>query len=427
LHDAVTGLPNRAAAEARIGRLLAGESTQPAALLMIGLARLPDVVKSMGHALGDRLMREAGARLQALAGAQPLARAGDAQFLLWLPAAGRAEAINLAFRVRDALGQPFVVGDASLDVAPAVGIALHPQHGAQAAALLQHAEVALFAALGLEDPVSVYSPDEDPNRPERLALMGELRQAIDGNLLEVYYQPRLDLRSGIVTGVEGLVRWPHATRGFVPPDDFVPLAEKSGNVRRLTRWVLASGIAQAQRWRGESRDLRVAVNLSARDLDDRELPQRVLELLGAHGLPPERIMLEVTESAVMGEPDAAIDVLRRLADHGIDIAIDDFGVGQSSLAYLRRLPVHELKIDRSFVRGLGHSAEDRAIVRTIVDLGHRLGFHVTSEGVEDAEALAYLREIGCDHAQGYLIGRPLPSGELERWVDAMPACEAKPA
>ena len=423
LHDAVTGLPNRVAAEARIGRLLAGD-TQPAALLMIGLARLPDVVKSMGHALGDRLMREAGARLQALAGEQPLARAGDAQFLLWLPAAGRAEAINLAFRVRDALGQPFVVEDASIDVAPAIGIALHPQHGAQAAALLQHAEVALFAALGLEDPVSVYSPDEDPNRPERLGLMGELRQAIDGNLLELHYQPRLDLRSGIVTGVEGLVRWPHPVRGFVPPDDFVPLAEKSGNVRRLTRWVLAAGIAQSQRWRGESRDLRVALNLSARDLDDRELPHRVLELLAAHGLPPERIMLEVTESAVMGEPDAAIGVLRRLADHGIDIAIDDFGVGQSSLAYLRRLPVHELKIDRSFVRALGHDAEDRAIVRTIVDLGHRLGFGVTSEGVEDAGALAYLREIGCDHAQGYLIGRPLPASELERWVDAMPAREA---
>jgi diguanylate cyclase (GGDEF)-like protein len=416
-HDAVTGLPNRNAAEARIARAIAVDAT-PAALLMVGLARLPDVVKSMGHAMGDRLMREAGARLQALGGEHPVARASDAAFLLWLPRAGRAEAINLAFRVRDALGQPFHDEDAVIDAAPAVGIALFPDHGDLASALLQHADVALTAALGLEDPVSVYAPEHDPNRPERLALMGELRTAIDDDVLEVHYQPRLDLASGRITGVEGLVRWPHPLRGYVPPDAFVPLAEKSGNVRRLTRWVLATGIAQAQRWRTQARDLRVALNLSARDVDDVDLPRRVAELLAAHGLPPEQIVLEVTESAVMGEPDAAIGVLRRLADQGIDIAIDDFGVGQSSLAYLRRLPVRELKVDRSFVRGLGHDAEDRAIVRAIVDLGHRLGFRVTSEGVEDAAALAYLREIGCDHAQGYLIGRPLPVAELERWVDA---------
>jgi EAL domain-containing protein (putative c-di-GMP-specific phosphodiesterase class I) len=265
--------------------------------------------------------------------------------------------------------------------------------------------------------VSVYAPELDPNRPERLALMGDLRHALDGNALEIHYQPRLDLLTNGIVGCEGLVRWPHPQRGYVPPDDFVPLAEKSGNVRRLTRWVLANGIAQAQRWRTDARELRVALNLSARDLDDADLPRRVGELLAAHGLPPERIVLEVTESAVMGEPDAAIGVLRRLADQGIDIAIDDFGVGQSSLAYLRRLPVRELKVDKSFVRAVGHVAEDQAIVRAIVELGQRLGFRVTAEGVEDAAALDYLRGIGCNHAQGYLIGRPMPVTDFERMLD----------
>jgi diguanylate cyclase (GGDEF)-like protein len=416
-HDATTGLPNRGAAQERIGRLLAADPGAPAALLMIGLARLPDVIKSMGHALGDQLMRDAGARLQALAGERTLARGGDGQFLLWLPGARRSDAINLAFRVRDALGQPFHAGEASLDVAPAVGIALHPDHGRAPGELMQHAEVALFVALGLEDPVSVYAPELDPNRPERLALMGDLRHALDGNALEIHYQPRLDLLTNGIVGCEGLVRWPHPQRGYVPPDDFVPLAEKSGNVRRLTRWVLANGIAQAQRWRTDARELRVALNLSARDLDDADLPRRVGELLAAHGLPPERIVLEVTESAVMGEPDAAIGVLRRLADQGIDIAIDDFGVGQSSLAYLRRLPVRELKVDKSFVRAVGHVAEDQAIVRAIVELGQRLGFRVTAEGVEDAAALDYLRGIGCNHAQGYLIGRPMPVTDFERMLD----------
>lgn len=423
-HDAATGLPNRVAAEAVMQRDLSDHRDHSGALLMVGLARLPDIIKTMGHAISDRLMRDAGERLTRLASGQLVARATDNQLLVWLPAAGRDDAIALANRARDVLGQPYREADLSLDAAPTVGIALHPEHGRQASVLLQHADVALFVALGTEAPFACYDPDTDPHRPERLALMGELREAIDGNALEIHYQPRLKLDSGVIEGAEGLVRWQHPLRGRIAPDEFVPLAEKTGNVRRLTRWILGHGIAQTRHWLDAGRPMRIALNLSARDLDDGELPARIADLLAQHDLPAEHLVLEVTESAVMAEPDAAIQVLRRLAGQGVDIAIDDFGVGQSSLAYLRRLPVRELKIDKSFVRHLGQDAEDQTIVRTIVDLGHRLGFSVTSEGVEDQAALDYLLQIGCDQAQGFYIAKPLPPMQFAQFLDSRKASSA---
>ncbi len=423
-HDAATGLPNRNAAEAAIADDLRSEPSGHGALLMVGLARLPDIVKTLGHAIGDGLMREAGRRLQEAAAGRLVARAADNQLLLWLPRAERSEAINRAVALRDRIGQPYHEHDLTLDAAPAIGIALRPEHGRDADALLRHADVALLAALSQEEPLAVYDPATDPHRPDRLALMGELREAIDGNQLELHYQPKLSFASGRIEGVEGLVRWTHPQRGAIAPDDFVPLAERTGNVRRLTRWILATGIAQARRWQDAGSALRVALNLSARDLTDADLPNRVAELLALHRLPVERLMLEVTESAVMGEPEPSIAVLRRLAEQGLEIAIDDFGVGQSSLAYLRRLPVREIKIDKSFVRNLALDRDDQAIVRAIVDLGHRLGFRVTSEGVEDRAALEFLAEVGCDHAQGYFIARPLSLHALTHFLAQREAAAA---
>jgi diguanylate cyclase (GGDEF)-like protein len=415
-HDAVTGLPHRAAAEAAIQQRRDAAPDAPGALLMIGIARAPDVVKSMGHAIADRLMHDAAERLRRVAADRLAARAAEWQFLVWLPGAARAEAIAVAFALRDALGEPYQEAGMALDLAPAVGIALAPMHGRRADELLRHADVALFAALGAEEPVGVYEAALDPHRPERLALIGELREAIDADQLELMYQPRLDLAQDRIDGGEGLVRWHHPRLGLLAPDLFVPLAESSGNVRRLTRWALAAGVAQAQRWGAAGHALRVAINLSARDLSDADLPRRVAELLAAQDVPPERILLEITESAVMGEASTAIAVLKRLADQGIAVAIDDFGVGQSSLAYLRRLPVRELKIDKSFVQKLAHDADDRLMVRTIVELAHRLGLRVTSEGVEDGATLDYLRQIGCDHAQGYYLARPLPVAEFDAFL-----------
>jgi EAL domain-containing protein (putative c-di-GMP-specific phosphodiesterase class I) len=266
--------------------------------------------------------------------------------------------------------------------------------------------------------VVVYDAATDPHRPERLSLMGDLRDALDHNQLELHFQPKLNLSTGRIDGAEGLVRWPHPRLGNVPPDQFIALAEETGNIRRLTRWALASGIAQAQRWNGGGRTMRVSINVSARDLDDAELPQRITELLALHNVPPSQILLEVTESAVMGKPDAAIRVLRQLADRGIDLAIDDFGVGQSSFAYLRQFPVSELKIDKVFTQRIADAPVDRTIVRSIVELGHHLGYKVTAEGVDKDETLRFLAQVGCDHAQGFLIARALPADSVERMIDS---------
>jgi diguanylate cyclase (GGDEF)-like protein len=405
-HDAATGLPNRVAAEDMIQRDLT--TSTPGALLLIALARLPEIVKTMGHALSDRLMRDAGERIRKAASSALVARATDTEFLVWIRGAEQSEATALAFRLVDALGEPYREADLSIDAAPAVGIALSPQHGGQASTLLQRAEVALFGALGSDEPVIVYDPALDPHRPERLSLMSDLREAIDRDQVQLLYQPKLHLASGRIDGAEGLVRWTHPKLGEITPDAFIPLAEETGNIRRLTRWVLATGLARARIWANSGRTLRLALNLSARDLDDADLPVRVGELLNAYGVPPERLLLEITESAVMVKPGIAIRVLQHLADLGVDLAIDDFGVGQSSFAYLRRLPVSELKIDKSFLLKLAEGTEDRTIVRSIVELGHRLGFRVTAEGVSDEATLDYLAQIGCDHAQGYFIARPLP-------------------
>jgi predicted signal transduction protein with EAL and GGDEF domain len=415
-HDAATGLPNLLSAEAHVDHRLLADA-QPGALVMVGVAHLPVVIKTMGHAIADRLMDNAGTRLRQVCTGEFLAHAGYGSFAIWTQPCERAQAIQLAFRALDALAEPYQEAEMAIDLAPAAGIALFPAHGARASVLLQRAEVALFAATASPEPVIVYDPATDPHRPERLSLMGDLREALDhGGGLQLHYQPKLAIAESRVDGAEALVRWTHPRRGFVPPDAFIALAEETGNVHRLTRWVLATGIAQASAWSQAGRVLRTSLNVSARDLADRDLPRRVGELLAVHGVAPEQMVLEITESAVMSDPDAATRVLRDLADRGLEIAIDDFGVGHSSLAYLHRLPVRELKIDKAFVRNLAQDANDQSIVRAIVDLGHRLGFRITAEGVEDQGALDYLAAIGCDHAQGYLIAKALPVDAFEGFL-----------
>ncbi|HET6913851.1 MAG TPA: EAL domain-containing protein [Rhodanobacteraceae bacterium] len=415
-HDPVTDLPNRLAADAHIQNALDRNPRQSAALLMVGLGRAAEIIKTMGHAVSDRAMRDVGRRIRGPGGNGFVAQVTDTQFAIFLARGDRQEAIAAGFRVLDALAEPYRESDLTLDLAPAVGIALAPLHATGANGLLRRAEIALLSALGSEEPIAVYDPATDPHRPERLSLMSDLRTALDNDQLQLHYQPKLDLRSDAVDGAEGLVRWQHPTLGAVPPDAFIALAEETGNIRRLTRWALAAGIAQARRWHAAGRAMRVSINVSARDLDDAELPRRVTELLALHALPPECIALEITEGAIMGKPDAAIAVLRRLADQGIDLAIDDFGVGQSSLAYLRRLPVRELKVDKSFVLHLHESREDQAIVRSIVELAHHLGYRVTAEGVDHEATLAFLREIGCDHAQGWLIAKALTAEAFDAFI-----------
>ncbi|MGY4514533.1 EAL domain-containing protein [Lysobacter sp. HA18] len=414
-HDPVTGLANRSAAESAIQRAL-DDARGDAALLMVGLERAPAIVKTLGHGVGDRLMHEVAQRLRGPVGAGLVARVTDSQFAVFVPGASRQDAHSLALRLIDVLSDPYREAELRLDLAPAVGLALSPVHGRDAATLLRRADVALIAALGADEPVAVYDAATDPHRPERLSLMGDLQRALGGDALALHYQPKLHLASGRIDGAEGLVRWSHPERGPLAPDTFVGLAEETGNIRRLTRWVLDAGIAQASRWQVAGHPVRVALNVSARDLEDAELPRRVATLLSTHEVSPERVVLEITESALMRDADAALPVLHRLADQGIALSIDDFGVGQSSFAYLRRLPVRELKIDRAFVAPLANSREDRMIVRSIVELAHALGYHVTAEGVEDPAALDYLTGIGCDHAQGFLIARPMDASAFDAFL-----------
>jgi diguanylate cyclase (GGDEF)-like protein len=415
-HDMVTGLPNRLAAERAIGAAIRANPTEPAALIMVGMTRLPEITKTMGHEIADHLMRDAARRLGRMTEPRVIARVSDTSFAIWQAELGKADAVVLARHIVELLGRSYQEGALAIDMTPAAGIALHPVHGADAASLLRRADIALFAASGAEQAAIVYDPATDPHRPERLSLMGDLRTGLERGELRLHYQPKYNLAQETIDAAEALVRWTHPTRGFIPPDSFIGLAEETGNIQRLTRWALATGAAQAGQWRAKGWGVRIGVNLSVHDLADQDLPRRVIDLLDEEAIPAESLMLEVTESAVMGEPDAAIAVLRQLSDLGLDLAIDDFGVGQSSFAYLRRLPVREIKIDKSFVQKLAEDADDRIIVQSIVELGHRLRYRVTAEGVEDAAALDYLKDVGCDYAQGYHITKALPTEAFEKFV-----------
>nr|WP_246463327.1 EAL domain-containing protein [Nitrospirillum iridis] len=437
LHDAVTGLPNRLYLEEQVDQAI--DQGHGVALLLVGLDRLREVANTLGHDLADRVARDAGDRLaRALAGNGAgdavIARVSEHGFAILLVDRDKAAALALAPALVAAFDAPYTEApdgqaDVTVDLAAGVGIAVYPDpapgapRADSAGILLRHADVAMLAARSAEPYVRVYDHAADPHRPERLSLMGDLKEAIEQDALNLAYQPKLDPRTGQVVGAEALVRWSHPRRGFVPPDTFIPLAEETGAIRHLTRWGLGRALRQSAAWTAAGHDLRMSVNLSVRDLGDDSLPGRINALLEEVGLTADRLILEITESAIMGEPEAAIAMLRRLADGGVDLSIDDFGVGQSSFAYLRRLPVREIKIDRSFIQALVETPQDQAIVRSIIKLGHDLGYKVTAEGVEDGAALALLAEMGCDLAQGYYIARPLMPGAFTDFLASHAAGE----
>ncbi len=295
------------------------------------------------------------------------------------------------------------------------GIACYPKHGADAETLLQHADVAMYLAKDEHVGHAFYSPERDPYSPDRLTLVGELRRAISDDELVLYYQPMLDLRTAEFTGVEALVRWAHPVRGLLSPDVFVPMAEHTGMIGPLTIWVLDRALGQCAAWRRDGRDLSVAVNLAAQSLLDPLLISDITRLLEKHGVPPTCLALEITESSLMSEFGCSTAALEELSAMGIRLSIDDFGTGYSSLSLLKRLPVDEIKIDKSFVMGMDANANDAVIVRSTVDLGRNLGLRVVAEGVDTERLLSRLRTLGCDSAQGFLLSRPIPAGELEDW------------
>jgi diguanylate cyclase (GGDEF)-like protein len=427
LHDSLTGLPNRTLFRDRVEHALVGlEPERNLAVLLADLDRFKEINDTLGHQNGDLLLNEVARRLRtALDPEVTVARFSGDEFALLLPRiASVDEAVAAAEQVLRILEESFALADVEVNVNASIGIAVHPLHGSNANKLIQRADVAMYVAKDAHSGYEVYSTDRDGYSPARLALASELRQAIDNEDLVVHYQPKVDIRSRRVTGVEALVRWIHPERGFMPPDEFIPLAEHTGLIQPLTKHVLRSALRQCRMWQRDGLELDVSVNLSVRSLLDLHLPESVADLLLEYSVEPTRLVLEITESSIMADPIRAADVVDRLSALGIGLAIDDFGTGYSSLSYLKRLPVSEIKIDKSFVMAMTSQDNDAVIVRSTVDLGRNLGLRVVAEGVETLEMWNELKALGCDIAQGYLLSRPLPADDLSVWAKEWQATEA---
>lgn len=414
--DGLTALPNRTMFLERLNqalKLARRDGPQPVVMLL-DLDRFKTINDTLGHEVGDMALREAGQRIAAtLREADSVARLGGDEFAILLTSAAPAQAQAAARRIADAMEAPFTIAGQSMDIGTSIGIASYPEHGADASELMRAADVAMYAAKRAKIGYATYDPSLDGERQSHLTLLGELRRAVDEGQLKLMYQPKLTLADGRICAVEALVRWQHPERGMVPPNDFIPFAEQTGYITRITRWVVGEAVRQCGEWRRQGLDIRISINASTRDLQVREdLPGLMRDALAAHGVPGTLICVEITEGALMDDPVGARKILRELHDMGVSLSIDDYGTGYSSLAYLKELTVNELKIDRSFVVGMQNDPQSLAIVRSTIELGHNLGLHVVAEGVESAEDIETLRRSGCDSVQGYGISRPLDAANI---------------
>jgi diguanylate cyclase (GGDEF)-like protein len=427
-HDPLTGLPNRV----RFEQILADglrrggpPGNGRGVLLLIDLDRFKEINDTLGHPVGDVLLERVARILEK--GMEEccgglVARLGGDEFAVWVPGmTDRGQASEVAANVLATLTAPIDIEGYRLVIGASVGVALAPAHANTASGLMRCADVAMYAAKRQGSGHQVYESSQDPYSTERLALLAELAAGVREGELCLHYQPRVRLADGAVRGFEALVRWRHPRLGLLPPSRFIPLAELSDVIRPLTHWVLREAIAQQRRWREAGRTTHVAVNLSARHLVDENCAALVEELLAGHGVDPSALELEITESAIIADPDRARVTLDRLRALGVRLAIDDFGTGFSSLVHLRRLPIDALKIDVSFVRNMLESPPDRAIVESTIHLAHDLGLAVVAEGIEDDATLQALRAHGCDEGQGYEIGYPMASGEAYDWLSGRPA------
>jgi diguanylate cyclase (GGDEF)-like protein/PAS domain S-box-containing protein len=415
LHDALTDLPNRTlfGDRAEQALLTAQRDGSGFAVMLIDLDRFKEVNDTLGHPSGDLLLREIARRLRrALRESDTVARLGGDEFGVVAPGlSDGATARAFADKLREELAQPVVVGGLTIEVEASVGIAIYPDHGEDVETLTRHADVSMYVSKNTHTPI-VYAAAYDHHSLARLALHGELRQALEGNELVVHYQPQADVATGEVHKVEALVRWQHPEHGLLWPDQFIPLAEQTGLIRALTHYVLDTALCQCHAWRAEGREVRVAVNITGRELVDLRFPDEVTKLLSKWRIKPAQLELEITESTIMTDPPRARTVLAQLSKLGVRLAVDDFGSGHASLGYLRKLPINVLKIDKSFIQQMADDAGDAAIVRTAIDLGHNLGLEVVAEGVETEDAKHRLEALGCDTLQGYHLGRPQPASSL---------------
>jgi diguanylate cyclase (GGDEF)-like protein len=400
---------------------IARRGTAPLAVLLFDMDRFKAINDTLGHPTGDQALREVGLRMRrALRDSDIVARLGGDEFAVLLATGDAGNAKAVAEKIHQALEEPFVIDGQTMDMTASIGIARFPEHGEDASALLRAADVAMYEAKRTKARFAIYDPSHDVRRQEFLTLLGELRRAVDAGELVLHYQPKMSLVETRVTSVEALVRWRHPQRGFIEPAEFIPFAEQTGYIGAITRWVLSRAIEQCGVWERTGLRIRMCVNISARDLRlGSELVNFVSAALQAAELPAGMLCLEITESALMEDPMSAQSALRKLRELGVATSIDDYGTGYSSLAYIKQLPVNELKIDRAFVSGMEADRRNAAIVHSTIELGHNLGLTVVAEGVETDHELAELRRFGCDEAQGFLFSRPMSAAALERWLGGM--------
>jgi diguanylate cyclase (GGDEF)-like protein len=416
--DALTDLPNRVLFNDRLGVAMkvARRERRDLTVLLMDLDRFKQINDTLGHHTGDQVLQEAAKRLGTLVrNSDTIARLGGDEFIILLNDCGTDEAKGIAGKILKAFDEPIVIGEHSLDVRASVGIAGYPTDSDDADTLMRHADLAMYAAKRGNLGLALYEASHGRYRMEQLSLLSELRRAIEREELRLVYQPKIDLQTGQVAGAEALVRWQHPERGLVQPADFIPFAEQTGFIKSITRWVIEAAARQCSRWSELGIVLQVVINISMQDLLDPGMPDAILAALRGNNVPARSLGLEITESGVMQDQAAAIEVLKRLRALDIDVAIDDFGTGHSSLAYVKQLQVGELKIDRSFVRSLVQDDKDRAIVLSIIELAHNLELTVVAEGVEDRNTLDILRKLGCDTVQGYVFAQPLAEQEFREW------------
>lgn len=419
--DRLTDLPNREHFRKELRLTLEQADLQPTSILVLDMDRFKQVNDQLGHRFGDALLKAIAERLRIHAKSRPravLARMGGDEFGLLLPRTDAVTAHRLAQQIMADFESSTVIDGQKIDLSAGIGIASSPDHGQDGDTLLSHAEVAMYAAKRRRAGAVVYHPELEADSASSLTLLGELRQAVEQGELRLFLQPKVSLHSGQVVGAEALVRWEHPVRGVLPPHGFVPFAEQTGFVRLLTGWMLEEVTLTARQLSDTGLNLKLSVNLSTRDLMDQSLPDRLDALIERHGVPPDRLVLEITESAIMDDPQRAQRTLERLHDMGLRLSIDDFGTGYASLAYLKALPVDELKIDRSFVQDMALDGHDAKIVSSTIELAHSLGLTVVAEGVEDLSAWHHLASLGCDEAQGHLVARPMPANQFQAWANA---------
>ncbi len=415
-HDSVTDLPNRVLLLDRLDQAIQSAIYQKTllGLLILSIDNFKEINDTLGHYSGDRLLKQITSRLLGVVKkSETLAKLDSDEFAILLPGVVEHDnIIKIVEKIQNTFMEPFSIEGLRLEIQSSVGIAIFPEHGKNGDTLIQRANIALYSAKQGSEKYIIYSHNLDKNSPHRITMTGELRQAIENDELVLYFQPKINLATHSVKGIETLVRWRHPEHGFLAPEEFIPMAERTGLIKPLSVWVLNNALGQAEKWHHQKLKVSISINLSPTTFLDTELPDLIIGLLALYDVPAHYIILEITEGSMIKDPELAMEILTRLTQRGIKISIDDFGTGYSSLAYLKNLPVNEVKIDKAFVKDMLTNANDAVIVKAIIDLGHNLSLNVVAEGVENKKTAARLKTLGCDELQGHFFSEPLSSDEF---------------